>query len=147
MKIPKRKLKSVELDSTSELIHLPHGSILSQLASDYIPTLVRMQAMSTHKSNLVELQEAMDGLSVRLSQSPDPSLTLSDLERIMSWKLARGKQRPGLMKLISSNEPDKVISITKDAFQAKWPESGKILCQLRGVGPATASGTCRNSRC
>ena len=47
------------------------------------------------------------------------------------------------MGLISSNKPELVESVTRDGLQAlpDLEKSIKILTQLRGVGPATASGT------
>jgi hypothetical protein len=50
-----------------------------------------------------------------------------------------GKNRPQLMKLIESNNENDIIQITKDAFQNEWPRSLKILCKLKGVGPATST--------
>jgi hypothetical protein len=58
----------------------------------------------------------------------------------MDWKLSRGKFRPQLKKLISSNSPDSVESITKEAFTKDWPDSLNVLTRLKGVGPATGTG-------
>lgn len=80
---------------------------------------------------------------------------LDELQEIMRWKLARGKFRPTLPSLIFSNSKDKVKFVTQRAFGVlangnKRSRQGedtsleslpalKILSELRGVGPATAS--------
>ena len=75
-------------------------------------------------------------------------LTLSDLERVMEWKLTRGKMRP-LMGRVKGNKPDLVESVSRQAFAAVGSE-GEVdeaklrrgfdhLCKLDGIGPATAS--------
>lgn len=57
----------------------------------------------------------------------------------------RGKFRPTLLPLLSSNSPDLVAQITRKAFSqyAATPAGAlaslKTLCALKGVGPATAS--------
>ena len=69
-------------------------------------------------------------------------LTLKQLERLMIWKLRRGVFRPTLMGLIRRNDNKSVVDITKDGFKAaelNVVEGLDVLCQLKGVGPATAS--------
>ena len=69
-------------------------------------------------------------------------LTLKQLERLMIWKLRRGVFRPTLMGLIRRNDNKSVVDITKDGFKAAELNVGEgldVLCQLKGVGPATAS--------
>lgn len=89
-------------------------------------------------------------------------LTKDELILLMDWKLAKGKFRPTLPKLIKSNTSDSVLEFSKDGYgifmdylklaDAKdWSlislvgyktalrASLKALCQLKGVGPATAS--------
>ncbi|CDK29812.1 unnamed protein product [Kuraishia capsulata CBS 1993] len=94
-----------------------------------------------------------------LASRKDTHLTQDELSLLMEWKLAKGKFRPTLMKLIRSN--DQAESATRAAFKAMmayydssaqiWPEvdlegfssavskAADILCTLRGVGIATAS--------
>ncbi|KAG8433390.1 hypothetical protein GDO86_017608 [Hymenochirus boettgeri] len=59
----------------------------------------------------------------------------------MEWKLTRGKFRPRLQQLVSSNPDGVVESCTGKAFQLLPDISAAIgeLCQLKGIGPATAS--------
>ena len=65
--------------------------------------------------------------------------------------MQRGKFRPSLTKLIQSNAADAVVNASKDAFQKlRTSDVGaaiKALSVLRGVGPATASGTFSPTRC
>lgn len=91
----------------------------------------------------------------------DYHITKEDLVLLMDWKLAKGKFRPTLPKLIKSNLDDDVVSVTKAGFtifmefvaqtDGKWDNialrdyqaavkaSLKKLCELKGVGPATGS--------
>ena len=74
----------------------------------------------------------------------------------MQYKLKRGKYRPSLLKYIENLSNDNIICVTKEAFLLYddnfidslkdnnnniqvLKEIMKILCQLRGIGPATAS--------
>ncbi|KAH3671716.1 hypothetical protein OGAPHI_000421 [Ogataea philodendri] len=83
-------------------------------------------------------------------------LEKTELAKLMEWKLARGKFRATLEKLIQSNDPDSVKSFTDAAFQVlvDWTKSRSDAsepfpivvrkamdhaCKLRGVGPATAT--------
>lgn len=87
-------------------------------------------------------------------------ITKDELVLIMDWKLAKGKFRPTLPKLIKSNQKDDVIlvtsaglkifmefaelntkweNVTLQEYQAVVKTSLKKLCELKGVGPATAS--------
>ena len=71
-------------------------------------------------------------------------MTLNDLSKLMKYKLIRGKFRPSLQKKIDGNNPDIVISSTKDAIKllhdGNWQAGLKVLIDnLDGVGIATAS--------
>lgn len=101
---------------------------------------------------LIERKESATGLH----------LTKDELALLMDWKLAKGKFRPTLPKLIQSNTEESVLRCTQEGFALfmdyinendgkKWLDialdkykailkaSLKALCQLRGVGPATGS--------
>jgi len=68
-------------------------------------------------------------------------VTKEELEKLVRWKITRGKFRPTLPSLVASNSPDAVIDATKKAFK-KLPDIKSALdcaCVLRGIGPATAS--------
>ena len=83
-----------------------------------------------------------------------------ELVKLMQWKLSREKHRPTLLSLISSNPPSLCTSVLTRAAHhlssctrsqhlslhssaaellAVVEGTMKILCELRGVGPATSS--------
>ncbi|PVH18508.1 uncharacterized protein CXQ87_001439 [Candidozyma duobushaemuli] len=87
-------------------------------------------------------------------------ITKAELALLMDWKLAKGKFRPSLPKLIQANSEESVEKATKSGFSIfteyakknpNWSDvdlveyqnalrsSLKRLTELRGVGPATAS--------
>ena len=67
-------------------------------------------------------------------------LTKSELERVMRWKLARGRWRP-LQGMVAENKEDLVISCTTKAFAAGKNVKRAVteLTPLRAIGPATAT--------
>ncbi len=56
--------------------------------------------------------------------------------------LQRGKFRPRLTELIRGNSPESVESVTREGLSLlpNLKRAVEVLCQLKGVGPATASG-------
>lgn len=83
-------------------------------------------------------------------------LDKKELQLLMDWKLAKGKFRPTLPKLIASNEDDAVVEATtkglsgwlaaditektdKKKYIAATKQAIKDLSSLKGVGPATAT--------
>ncbi|CEO94313.1 HhH-GPD domain-containing protein [Plasmodiophora brassicae] len=79
-------------------------------------------------------------LSEEANARQPPHLSMADLQRLMSWKLRRGKFRPQLLALIRRNREDDVVKATSDAFAAKTvSDAFDSLVTLKGVGPATAS--------
>ncbi|GAA5961351.1 hypothetical protein JCM3765_004383 [Sporobolomyces pararoseus] len=74
-------------------------------------------------------------------------LEKEDLEKLMKWKLAHGKWRPRLETLIASNSSSAITSSTSCAssvfpLSSSSTEAKALLnkmCELKGVGPATAS--------
>ena len=106
-------------------------------------------------------------LRQRFEKKSNCWLTKDELILLMDWKLAKGVFRPSLPKLIKSNPPDQVEEITKAGFtmfldyikeiknaEDFWKDDSeerrkqyksnirstfKKICELKGVGPATAS--------
>eukprot|EP00045_Choanoeca_perplexa_P007936 m.72826 g.72826 ORF g.72826 m.72826 type:complete len:227 (-) comp14285_c0_seq1:64-744(-) len=76
-------------------------------------------------------------------KAQDGCLSHGQLAKIMEWKLSRGKSRPLLKRLKENNSAASVKDVTKRAFalaeQDDTLEALKVLCELRYVGPATAS--------
>ena len=65
--------------------------------------------------------------------------------KIRNWKLERGQFQPLLEELIQMNTPEVVIQESKKAFMAiemrnDLEEAVLVLSNLKGVGPAMASG-------
>ena len=96
------------------------------------------------KNSFVEDDKWMEKNLPKLIES-DKMITLTQLERLMTWKLRRGQFRPTLMGLIRRNSPSSVKEVTKKAIclvtesPKNVVEAFKILEGLQGVGPATAS--------
>lgn len=72
-------------------------------------------------------------------------ITLDELQRVMEWKLIRGKDRPMLRGLVTRNSKDSVEKNSRLALQhlenGDWKEAIVAMTVLVGVGPATASAT------
>ncbi|KAM8877273.1 uncharacterized protein ACB058_003218 isoform 1-T2 [Synchiropus picturatus] len=68
-------------------------------------------------------------------------VTLSEMVKLMEWKLTRGKFRPRLQQLVASNCADTVEKCSRKAFLLLPDVLAAItkLSTLKGVGPATAS--------
>ncbi|XP_001497177.1 uncharacterized protein [Equus przewalskii] len=81
-----------------------------------------------------ELPAAIEGRTER-------HVTRDELERLMAWKMARGRFRPRLQQLVTSNAPELVVQRSATAFRLLPDVRAAVteLCALRGVGPATAS--------
>ncbi|XP_039631064.1 uncharacterized protein zgc:112496 isoform X1 [Polypterus senegalus] len=64
-----------------------------------------------------------------------------ELVKLMEWKLTRGKFRPRLQQLVTTNCPELVIQCTTKAFDLLPDVQAAItvLCSLKALGPATAS--------
>ncbi|CAG7724413.1 unnamed protein product [Allacma fusca] len=78
------------------------------------------------------------------SRGKDPHIIHDELVTIMKWKLARGKFRPRLKELVTMNSPRVVETESRKAFRALFKKedlgaSIQYLCNLKGIGPATAS--------
>ncbi|KAG7379269.1 hypothetical protein PHYPSEUDO_008838, partial [Phytophthora pseudosyringae] len=93
------------------------------------------------------------------AREPEPHTTQRELQRLMEWKLKKGKWRPQLMKFVSALSEDEVKRASLDAFQelkrGDLRAATEALCVLKGVhdycgllflaatflqvGPATAS--------
>jgi hypothetical protein len=73
------------------------------------------------------------------------SLELSDLQKLVEWKLRHGNYHPGFAKRIAANSNEQIKDATEDAFGYYAKNSSEIetvikkLSALNGVGPATAS--------
>ncbi|SDA03623.1 BZ3501_MvSof-1269-A2-R1_Chr11g03191 [Microbotryum saponariae] len=68
-------------------------------------------------------------------------LDRDDLTNLMRWKLARGKFRPRLIELASSNPTTRIHSVLAPLLERSTPSLALVprLSTLRGIGPATSS--------
>uniref|UniRef100_K3WYB7 Uncharacterized protein n=1 Tax=Globisporangium ultimum (strain ATCC 200006 / CBS 805.95 / DAOM BR144) TaxID=431595 RepID=K3WYB7_GLOUD len=101
---------------------------------------------SVQKENLVELDEWIQTtLPVVLHErDPKPFITQSELVKLMEWKLKKGKWRPSLMKYIENLSAPAVKKASEKALTGlknggPLKSAIEALCELKGVGPATAS--------
>jgi hypothetical protein len=78
-----------------------------------------------------------------------PHVTLAELVRLAEWKMSRGVWRAPNLVLVRSNDPGAVQEVTAAAL-ALVPHPTKPIAmlakELKGVGPATASGVVAASR-
>ncbi|KAM4715629.1 uncharacterized protein FYW61_018479 [Anableps anableps] len=94
------------------------------------------------KPKLLQLDKwYQEELPALISSRPDKHVTLSELVKLMEWKLTRGKFRPRLQQLAASNGEDSVRKCSRKAFGLLPDVQAAVteLSALRGVGPATAS--------
>ncbi|KAG7927355.1 hypothetical protein KL925_002726 [Ogataea polymorpha] len=112
--------------------------------------------MSLKDLDIWRTETMPDILETRFTKKRQMWLEKAELQRLMKWKLIRGKFRPTLPKLIQSNDPVRVREYTEQAFgvlidycdaskdndnefTAAVKKSMELACQLRGVGPATST--------
>ena len=96
-------------------------------------------------------QDLGDGLREKLANpaSDDFHISQEQLLKIVEWKFAKGKPRYALMKHLNANTETTIQDCSSRAFNIvsdKEKDSDLIikksidtLCELKGVGPATAS--------
>ena len=90
---------------------------------------------------LVKLDKFCEQLSKKIVRSDGPSITKEELLKVVDWKFTKGKPRYALLNRLKSNQ--NVEKCSKKAFaeskQGNIREAIDALCELNGVGPATAS--------
>lgn len=101
------------------------------------------RAVATCTSKLEALENSLGLLRSRVRCMENPHLLAADLVLLVEWKLTRGKMRPNLLSYARSHSDDTVLEVTTRGFAA-WRQGSiksaiDVLCQLKGVGPATAS--------
>ncbi|KAF9947708.1 hypothetical protein BGZ70_002547 [Mortierella alpina] len=101
----------------------------------------------SHKkdNSLLALDQWYQDTLPTLLQSRQPMhIDANELCQLMSWKLKRGKFRPSLAKLAASNADADVKRISQEAFKLLHTKDLRAaitkMAELKGVGPATASG-------
>lgn len=144
-------------------------SILRESAESLYPQIteeISAQSVKKYKDDTLTLAELDHWRNVEFPSLLAKRYSLDDLHvskdellLLMDWKLAKGKFRPTLPKLIKSNDDENVKIVTVAGFaifldysaELKWKDvtlddykktlrsSLKKLCELKGVGPATGS--------
>ncbi|KAG4431092.1 hypothetical protein IFR05_013426 [Cadophora sp. M221] len=83
---------------------------------------------------------------MNFSKNTGRIMELSDVEKLVQWKIHHGAFRATLPKLVASNTNESVADATKDAFAAYAKDNkdiatviSKLSTPLKGIGPATAS--------
>ena len=89
----------------------------------------------------MKLDKFCDKLSKKIVTADEPSITEEELLKVVEWKFQKGKPRYALLNRLKSNQ--NVEKCSKNAFaeskQGNIREAIDALCELNGVGPATAS--------
>ncbi|KAG0018828.1 hypothetical protein BGZ81_010049 [Podila clonocystis] len=111
---------------------------------DKYPIALDHHVASKNDDTLADLDEwYQNTLPTILSTRKPQSIDSSELCKLMSWKLKRGKFRPNLAKLAASNADSVVKAASQKAFALMTSSSLKAslaeMSSLKGVGPATAS--------
>lgn len=115
--------------------------------SELLQLKAQKSAKKGAKETLVELDKWRIELSQNVRETPR-SLTSAELAKLMMWKLKRGTFRPKLQQLAESNGEQEVKQVTQKAVDLLTsPDLSntdiisaiKVLSDLKGVGPATAS--------
>lgn len=156
--------KRADITSQDDEISSTNCDLILKASSLLYPLIVKeLSDQTTKKFNKEQwtLQEldnwVLSELPEKLETMQTETLHLDkdELVSLMDWKLAKGKFRPTLPKLIASNTSTQVQEATTEGFKIfmqlvkdPWPlddykltlrNSMKALCVLKGVGPATAS--------
>ena len=107
-------------------------------ALDRYPSVIAAQGVKS----LAELDAwYRDTLPGAIGSRVPAHVTPEELARLTRWKMSRGEWRPRNLQLVEGNDPELVVA-TSVAALAAVPDPRKpirILSELAGVGPATAS--------
>ncbi|KAL7962064.1 hypothetical protein V8C34DRAFT_271991 [Trichoderma compactum] len=127
---------------------VPHSEITNEQFASYLsqyPSLVEAIPAKNGQKTLSELDQYryVDAVDTFNLKKPKREMDLDDVKLLVEWKLRHGKFRPTLMSLVSFNPPSASQTIQfaiKSYSSSKDIGSGvRLLSELKGVGPATAS--------
>ncbi|KAF6060475.1 hypothetical protein FOB64_006676 [Candida albicans] len=134
------------LKSSKELYPRIIEELSSQFTKKYDKNTKTFAQLNTWKED-----ELTNTLLKRYQETETTWITKDELINLLDWKLAKGKFRPMLPKLIKSNDNIDVEEITKQGYQYlldyfklhtsndKQKQQPKLLDKFWGVGPAMAS--------
>ncbi|CAI9172548.1 unnamed protein product [Rangifer tarandus platyrhynchus] len=102
---------------------------------------VVLRARAGPQGRLEALDRYREELPAAIEARAEKHVTRDELERLLEWKLARGRFRPRLRQLVAANSPELVVQRSAAALRLLPDMHAAVmaLCTLRGVGPATAS--------
>ncbi|EGR47527.1 uncharacterized protein TRIREDRAFT_64358 [Trichoderma reesei QM6a] len=137
---------------TSPVVPL-HSAITKEQFASYLnqyPAVVeaisRSKGAKDGQKTLAELDQYryVDAVETFGLKKQKREMDLDDVKMLVEWKLRHGKFRPTLMSLVSSNPPSSSQQTIQFAikFYASSKDAGsaiRMLSELKGVGPATAS--------
>ena len=136
-------LKMTIPENILELYNSDNPIDYQEIFKNYDVKLSNIGKQINKSNNLLELDNFYKNI---LSQNIKNNgyITLDELKELMKYKLIRGVMRPILLKQITNNDPELVISSTKIAIQllnsGDWIKGlEKLINNLNGVGIATAS--------
>ncbi|KAK0476124.1 hypothetical protein IW261DRAFT_440340 [Armillaria novae-zelandiae] len=122
---------------------------MSQSFSSFTPAQLRaLPCQADLSPSQQALLSAVTKLAPQILSRLPPSIVLPELQTIMDYKLAFGQNRPMLRTMIRKNTDSQVKDCSRRAFTVPELQSGTwdrvkesmgALCELKGVGPATAS--------
>ncbi|KAG0144757.1 hypothetical protein CROQUDRAFT_108296 [Cronartium quercuum f. sp. fusiforme G11] len=145
--IQHKKIKRSPSDKAHQLVSSKDDHSTSIALLNHLSQLsLYHKALLLKKNQKRELLE----LDIQLSESSVSDwLPKTRLENVLQWKLLRGKFRPTLPALVKSNSDESVAKVVNEALKKlkgcnnvdEALVSGAIetMCQLKGIGPATAS--------
>ncbi|KAI0462859.1 hypothetical protein LJB42_003662 [Komagataella kurtzmanii] len=131
--------------------------ILTTNKEEYPKALKAKAQTKKDQAKLLQLdkwkeEEISKTLDHRYQKESHLFLTKEELIKLVEWKLEKGKFRPTLRKLVSSNDETVVKQVTgrgydtfiayiqgKEEFLTSVKKSLEEFCTLKGVGPATAT--------
>ncbi len=125
------------------------ATTMSQTFRSFTPAQLRaLPRQADFSPSQQDLLSAVTKFATQTLSHLPPSITLPELQTIMDYKLAFGQNRPMLRAMIRKNTDAQVRDCSRRALVLPelqlggWDsvkESMDILCELKGVGPATAS--------
>ncbi|KAH0494905.1 hypothetical protein TgHK011_008484 [Trichoderma gracile] len=128
----------------SEITKGQFASYLSQYPA-VVEAISQSKGAKDGQRTLSELDQYryVDAVETFSLKKQKREMNLDDVKMLVEWKLRHGKFRPTLMSLVSSNPPSSSQTIQfAIKFYANSKDAGsaiRMLSELKGIGPATAS--------
>ncbi|TFA98304.1 hypothetical protein CCMA1212_009981 [Trichoderma ghanense] len=137
-------MASSDVPLHSEVTKEQFASYLSQYPA-VVEAISQSKGAKDGQKTLSELDRYryVDAVETFSLKGQKREMDLDDVKMLVEWKLRHGKFRPTLMSLVSSNPPSSSQTIHfAIKFYANSKDAGsaiRMLSELKGIGPATAS--------